>query len=87
MNMTTFYENHPKLVQFGILLVAFFLLILLVPQNETNVLWRLPSLLASWPGAINNTAEYLMFDALPVQVWDPDLEEYETSALIREIPR
>ena len=87
MNMSTLWENHPKLVQFGILLVAFFLLIALVPQNEGNILWRLPSLLASWPGAINYGAEYLMFDALPVQVWDPDVEEYEQSALIREITR
>ena len=87
MNMTSLLEKHPKLVQFVILLLVFFLLIALVPQNEGNVLWRLPSLLASWPGAINNFAEYVMFDALPVQVWDSDLEEYEQSALIREITR
>ena len=79
--------KHPKLVQFGILLIAFFLLILFITPNEANVLWRLPSLIASWPGAINNSAEYLMFDAFPVQVYDADLEEFEQSALIREVTR
>ncbi len=79
--------KHPKLVQFGILLIGFFLLVFLISPNEANVFWRLPSLLASWPGAINNSAEYLMFEAFPVQVYDADLEEYEQSALIREVTR
>ena len=87
MNMSTLLEKHPKLVQFGILLIAFFLLVLIISPSETNVLWRLPPLLKGWPEAIHNFSQYLMFDAFPVQVYDADLEEYEQSALIREITR
>ena len=85
--MTTLLENHPKLVRFGILLIGFFLLVVLITPNETNVLWWLPSLLATWPGAIHEFSQYLMFEAFPVQVYDADLEEYEQSALIREVTR
>lgn len=82
-----FLKNHPKLTQFGGLLVVFFLLVALVPQDEGNVLWRLPSLIAWLPGSINTFAEFLMFDFLPVQIYDPAMEEYEQSALLREITR
>jgi glycine betaine/proline transport system permease protein len=81
------WNKHPKLVQFAILLIGFFLLVGLVARNETNILWRLPSLLAWLPGAINTFVEHLMFDWFPVDVWDPDLEEYEQSALLRELTR
>jgi glycine betaine/proline transport system permease protein len=80
-------EKHPKLVRFGILLIGFFLLVVLIPVNEANVLWRLPPLLKDWPEAIHNFSQYLMFDAFPVQVYDADLDEYEQSALIREVTR
>ncbi len=87
MNMTSLWEKHPKLVKFGILLIAFFLLVLIISPNETNVLWRLPPLLKDWPEAIHNFSQYLMFEAFPIQVYDADLEEYERSALIREVTR
>ncbi|TDI64752.1 MAG: ABC transporter permease subunit, partial [Alphaproteobacteria bacterium] len=80
-------EKHPKLVRFGILLIGFFLLVVLITPNEANVLWRFPSLLAPLPGVINDFAEYLMFDWLPVEVYDSTLEEYEQSALLREVTR
>ena len=82
-----YVKKHPKLAQFAALLVAFFLLVALITPSETNVLWRLPSLLATWPEAIHNFSQYVMFDAFPVQVYDSDLEEYEQSALIREVTR
>ena len=81
------FAKYPKLTQFAVLLVVFFLLVLLIAPNDANALWRLPPLLAPLPGVINNFAEYLMFDAFPVQVWDPDLEEFEQSALLREMTR
>lgn len=86
MNMA-FVKKHPKLVQFLALLVAFFFLIVVVTPSETNILWRLPSLLASLPGKINSSVEYLMFDWMPIAVWDPDIEEYEQKALLRQITR
>ncbi|MGR3291976.1 MAG: ABC transporter permease [Paracoccaceae bacterium] len=85
--VTKLLEKHPKLVRFGFLLIGFFLLVALIPANEANVLWRLPPLLKDWPEAIHNFSQYLMFDAFPVQVYDPILEEYEQSALIRELTR
>ena len=87
VNMTTILEKHPRLVQFAVLLFAFFLLVIFIVPSETNVLWRLPSLLAPLPGAIHEFANYLMFDWLPIQVYDADLEEYEQSALLREVTR
>ena len=87
VNMTTILEKHPRLVQFAVLLSAFFLLVIFIVPSETNVLWRLPSLLAPLPGAIHEFANYLMFDWLPIQVYDADLEEYEQSALLREVTR
>jgi len=82
-----FYEKHPSLAQFALLLIAFFLLVALVPQDEANILWRFPSLLAPLPGAINTLAENLMFNWVLIEKWDPVFEEYEKSALIREITR
>jgi len=81
------YEKHPKLVQFGALLVAFFLLNALINHNETNVLWRLPALLSALPGVINDLAENLMFNWFPIEVYDPDLDDYEQKALVRELTR
>ena len=39
------------------------------------------------PGIIHHFARYLMFDFWPVEVYDPDIEEYEFSAMIKEITR
>jgi glycine betaine/proline transport system permease protein len=80
-------KNHPKLTSFAALLIAFFLLVALVPHDEGNYLWRLPALIAWLPGWINDFAEFLMFDFMPVEVYDADLDDYEDSALLREITR
>tara|TARA_B100000768_G_C11273621_1_gene374696 strand:- start:136 stop:2196 length:2061 start_codon:yes stop_codon:yes gene_type:complete len=82
-----FVNKHFKTLQILVLLVFFFTLYLLVTPDETNVLWRFPALFAGFPGAINGFAEHLMYDWFPVEVYDSDLEEYETSALIRELTR
>ncbi len=82
-----FYRTHPKLTQFIGLLVVFFVLVALVPRNEDNVLWRLPPLLAWLPGWVNDFAEYLMFEFLPIEVYDPELDDTETSTLLREVTR
>ena len=82
-----YYQKNPKLFQSIGILIVFFALVAWVPHSDSNVLWRLPSLFARLPGAINTFAENLMFNWFPVDVWEPDLEEYEQSALIREITR
>lgn len=80
-------RNSSKLTQFGLLLVAFFVLVAVVPQDEGNYLWRLPPLIAWLPGWINGAAEYLMFEFWKVEIYDPELDDYESSALLREITR
>jgi glycine betaine/proline transport system permease protein len=82
-----FVNKHFKTLQILVLLMFFCMLCLLVTPDETNILWRFPALFAGFPGAINGFAEHLMYDWFPVEVYDSDLEEYETSALIRELTR
>ncbi len=80
-------RKNPKLLQFLAILVAFFLLVAVVPHNPDNPLWRLQSWIAWLPGSINDFTEFLMFDFLPVQIYDPAMEEYEQAALLREVTR
>lgn len=79
--------NLSKPKQFAILLVAFLALCFLVTPSESNYLWRLPALFSGLPGIINDSVQYLMFDWFPIEVFDPDIEEYEEKPLFREITR
>ena len=83
----SFLNKQFKSVQFFALLIVFFTLYLTIAPSETNMLWRLPSLFSSFPGAINGFAEYLMYDFFLIEIYDSDLEEFEDSALIRELTR
>ena len=76
-----------KSLQFILLLVVFMLLYRIVPQSETNWLWRLPSLLKELPIIINDGVNYLMFEWWPIDVYDPDIEEYEQKPLFGQITR
>ena len=58
-----------------------------ISPSETNILWRFPSLFAGVPLAINNFAEYLMYDWMLIEIYDPELDDYEESALVKEITR
>ncbi|MFT5258565.1 MAG: glycine betaine/proline transport system permease protein [Saprospiraceae bacterium] len=80
-------KNLPTSLQFLGLLVVFFALCILVNPSESNYLWRLPPLLSAVPGIINNSAEFLMYEWLPIDVYDPAIEEYEQQPLFREITR
>jgi glycine betaine/proline transport system permease protein len=82
-----FPHKHPKLMQFALLLVVFLTLCAVVVPSETNVFWRFPSLFAGLPGTINAFAEYLMYDWMLIEIYDPELEEFEESALIKELTR
>ena len=82
-----FPHKHPKLMQFALLLVVFLTLCAVVVPSETNVFWRFPSLFAGLPGTINAFAEYLMYDWMLIEICDPELEEFEESALIKELTR
>lgn len=76
-----------KLVQFCFLLCGFFFLYFAVTPSENSIFWRLPSLFAGLPYVVNDAADYVMNDWLPIDIYDPDIEEYEQSPLIKEITR
>ncbi|MBT4890284.1 MAG: ABC transporter permease subunit, partial [Rhodospirillales bacterium] len=80
-------SRHTKLLQFTTLLVVFFILCFSVDPSENNILWRLPSFLAGVPQIINDSINYLMFEWMPIEIFDPEIEEYEESALLKEITR
>jgi len=82
-----YLTNHPKLIQFIGLLVVFLLLCLFIDPSEDNVFWRLPSLIAGLPLLINNTVDFFMFDWMPIEVYDPEIEEYEQKPLVKQITR
>lgn len=81
------YLNARKPLQFLLLIVIFLILYYTIPHSEGNLFWRLPPLLAQLPVIISDAVNYMMFDMWPVPVWDPDIEEFEDKALIREITR
>jgi glycine betaine/proline transport system permease protein len=79
--------KNSKAIQFTILIAAFFILNMLVSPSETNYLWRLPPLLSALPTHINDAVQFIMFDWMPIQVYDSSIEEFEEKALFREITR
>lgn len=74
-------------VQFALLLGVFFLLCVFIETSETSYLWRLPPLLKELPFIINDSVAYMMFDWMPIQVYDPTIEDFEEKPLFREITR
>ena len=41
----------------------------------------------SMPQIINDSAEFVMYEWMPIEIYDPDIEDYEYSALVKEITR
>ena len=76
-----------KVVQFSGLLVVFFLLGRFVDPSDANWLWRLPPLLKDLPFIINDTVQNLLFEWMPIEVYDPAIDDYETKPLFREVTR
>ncbi len=76
-----------KSLQFLLLLAIFFLMYFFIPQNESNWLWRLPPLFKTLPTLINDSVNFVMFDWWPIQVYDPEIEEYEDKPLFGQITR
>ena len=76
-----------KSLQFILLLVIFYLLNHFIVPSETNVLWRLPQVLSWFPLYINDAIGYLMFEWWPVEVYDPDIEEFEQKPLVSQFTR
>ncbi len=76
-----------KFLQFLLLILVFLVLYHLIPKSDNNWLWRLPPLAKGFPLWINNSVDFLMFEWWPVEVWDPDIEEFEQKPLVREFTR
>ncbi len=74
-------------LQFVVLLIIFILLCMIVAPSDTNILWRLPPLIQGLPVAINDSVEYLMSDWFPIDVYDPEIEDYEQKPLLKEVTR
>ncbi len=81
----TFRNN--KLLQFIVLIAVFLALCYLITPADGNYFWRLPPLLKGLPLAINNGVDFLMFDWWLIDVYDPDIEEFEKKPLMKEITR
>ena len=79
--------KNKKAIQFLLILVIFFALCFFVEPSENNPFWRLPPLIAGLPYAINDFVGYLMYDFMPIEIYDPDIEEYEKSPLVKELTR
>ena len=82
-----YISRHPKLAQFAALLVVFFILCFAISPSESNFLWRLPAFLAAVPEMLNNSVEFVMFEWMPIETYNPEIEDYEESALMIEITR
>ena len=76
-----------KPLQFLLLLVVFYALCLIIPPSDSNILWRLPPLLKQLPTLINDGVNFILFDWWLIDVWDPDIEEYEQKPLVNLFTR
>lgn len=76
-----------KVTQFAILMAGFVVLCMVIHPSDSNYLWRLPPLLKDLPVLINDLVRGLMFEWMPVEVYDPEIEEYESVPIFRQITR
>lgn len=76
-----------KSLQFLLLIAVFLLMYFTIPRTEGNILWRLPPLFKQLPIIINNAVDFMMYEWWPIEVWDPDIEEFEQKPLLREFTR
>lgn len=84
---TSAIHRYSKSVQIALLLLGFLALCAVIDPSETNLLWRLPPLLGDLPKIINDGVRFLMFEWMPIDVYDPVIEEFEQKPLFREITR
>ena len=85
--MMFYLKRDSKLLQFIIVLSSFFLFYFTIDRSETNMFWRLPSLISWLPLWINDIAEFLLNEWMPIEFFDADVEEYRTRPLVLQITR
>ncbi len=76
-----------KPVQLTLILLLFIALCIAIDPSETNPLWRLPPLLKALPYLINDGVRGLMFEWMPIDVYDPIIDDYEQKPFFREVTR
>lgn len=81
------FSKPSTTVQFALLLSAFLLLYIFVGPEDSNYLWRFPPLFKGLPVFINDVVKNLMFEWMPIQVYDATIEDYESKPLFRELTR
>ena len=79
--------RQKKYLQFILLVIVFLLLCAIVTPSESNWFWRLPPLFEQLPHIIFSSADYLMNDWWLIDVWDPEIEEYEEKPLVAQVTR
>jgi len=52
-----------------------------------DTLWRLPPFLAWLPIWLNDSMYFLLNDWMPIEIYDAEIQEYETRPLILQITR
>ena len=80
-------SSHSKILQFTALLAVFFFLCFSIDPSDNNILWRLPAYLAGVPLLLNDSVEYMMYDWMPIEIYNVEIEEYEQTALLKEFTR
>ena len=80
-------SSHSKILQFTALLAVFFILCFSIDPSDNNILWRLPAYLAGVPLLLNDSVEYMMYDWMPIEIYNVEIEEYEQTALLKEFTR
>jgi glycine betaine/proline transport system permease protein len=79
--------RQKKYLQFVLLLIVFIVLCIIITPSEGNWLWRLPALIRELPQIITNSVNYVMFDWWLIDVWDPDIEDYEEKPMMNQFTR
>jgi glycine betaine/proline transport system permease protein len=79
--------RQKKHLQFVLLLVIFVLLCVIITPSEGNWFWRLPPLIQKLPQIITSSVDYIMFDWWLIDVWDPDIEDYEEKPMMNQFTR
>lgn len=78
--MSAMFQNRK--FQFVALLIIFTLLCVIIAPSDTNILWRLPPLIKGLPIAINESVDYMMTVWFPIDVYDPEIDDYEQKPLL-----
>jgi len=76
-----------KWLQFALLVIVFLALCVIITPADGNILWRLPPLIQGLPIAINNSVDFVMYEWWPIEVYDPEIEEFEQKPLMKELTR